>query len=486
MTSSQDEKVETRIFLSWSGPASHDIAIELKQWIRYIIQAAQPWMSNEDIAPGKNWFGAISEEITQSKIGIICVTKENQYSPWLLWEAGALYAGFRDSQLVVPLLINLDISELVPPLRHFQVVNARNREDMFRMLKGICELMPTSIRPTEEMIDVQMDHFWNRLQDTIADALRVHQVAEPLGNGSVRTFGDAAEQFLEEQKGGPSHVRDQHALRRVGPYINHLPVNEVTNGALAQFKKDRLDGDVPQTKGGKKVKPAMIGTINKELRTVSAILNRAVKEWRWMPYAPTIRQLTGESKKQYILTWAEQDRILQCLPEYLRAPMLFALNTGLRRNEIRQISWNQMETDTFGDSNIAYFLVPIGHTHKKVVVLNTRAREIIEDQRGKNEEFVFTTDSGEQLKNFGDNIWLRAWIDAGLPSDNMTLKGVENLRHTFSHRLRHAGVSQDDIDMLMGSTKAHILKRYLQPDIGNLLKMVEKIDERREVPIVRH
>lgn len=485
MVGVDDIKLETGVFLSWSGAASHDVAVELKKWLRFIIQAAQPWMSDEDISPGSNWFGAISDRITKSKIGIICVTRENQYSPWLLWEAGALYAGFRDSQLVVPLLINLDVSELVSPLQHFQVVDARNKDEMHRLLAGISKLLPESIRPTSEMISVQMEHLWDDFQASISKAVEAHSDSALPTIVGGQTFGDGAQLYLAEHKDGnnASYVRNMHALRRIGPYLNHLPISEVTNKALAQFKKDRSEGRLPN---GEKIKPAMIGTINKELTTVSAILHRAVSDWGWMQYAPTIRKISGETKKQYPLNWDEQDRILVHLPEYMHDPVVFALNTGLRRNEIKSLTWNQMES--LGVNGVNYFRIPIGSKYRKVVVLNSVAQKIIDDlERAKlNEEFVFTKPNGAPLSSFGSKIWLQAWKKAGLPSDKMTLKGVENLRHTFALRLRHANISQDDIDMLLGSTKTHILTRYAQPDISHLLRLVEKITVRQDEPFVRH
>src|SRR5690606_7657635 len=105
-----------KIFLSWSRPVSHDVALLLRNWLPSIIQAIRPWMSEEDIAPGRLWFGSINEEIRESRYGIICVTPQNRTAPWLLWEAGALYRGFENEQMVVPLLINMRKGDLGPPL----------------------------------------------------------------------------------------------------------------------------------------------------------------------------------------------------------------------------------------------------------------------------------------------------------------------------------------------------------------------------------
>src|SRR5262245_52867304 len=124
-----------KIFLSWSDPLSRDVAKALRSWLRSVIQATRPWMSAEDISPGKLWFGEIDKEIVASKYGVICVTAQNKSNPWLLWEAGALYAGFKSEQFVVPLLINLTKSDLRPPLSLFQAVEVSNRDEMTRLVR---------------------------------------------------------------------------------------------------------------------------------------------------------------------------------------------------------------------------------------------------------------------------------------------------------------------------------------------------------------
>src|SRR5690606_13295328 len=87
-----------KIFLSWSGAISCEVAAKLRTWLRSVIQATDPWMSRDDISAGSIWFGEINENIRRSKFGIICVTRENKKAPWLLWEAGALFRGYEDAQ----------------------------------------------------------------------------------------------------------------------------------------------------------------------------------------------------------------------------------------------------------------------------------------------------------------------------------------------------------------------------------------------------
>lgn len=122
-----------KIFISWSGEKSKKVATYLKTWIEQIIQAAEPWISI-DIDKGKKWNSEIVSELAESKIGIICVTRENLNSPWILFESGALSKTV--DSYVCTFLIDLSPTDLTGPLSIFQATKF-NQEDVFKLLNTI-------------------------------------------------------------------------------------------------------------------------------------------------------------------------------------------------------------------------------------------------------------------------------------------------------------------------------------------------------------
>lgn len=80
----------TRVFLSWSGDASHSVAKRLSQWIEDMLHVVDPWVSSGGLQKGSMWFDELQRILGETRIGILCVTAENVKSPWLLFEAGAL------------------------------------------------------------------------------------------------------------------------------------------------------------------------------------------------------------------------------------------------------------------------------------------------------------------------------------------------------------------------------------------------------------
>ncbi|MEP5049474.1 MAG: TIR domain-containing protein, partial [Balneola sp.] len=122
-----------KIFISWSGNQSKSVATYLKSWIEQIIQAADPWIS-VDIDKGKKWNGEIINELAESRVGIICLTRDNLNSPWILFEAGALSKS-TDSH-VCTFLVDITPTDLTGPLSIFQATKF-NREDIFKLLTSI-------------------------------------------------------------------------------------------------------------------------------------------------------------------------------------------------------------------------------------------------------------------------------------------------------------------------------------------------------------
>ena len=57
-----------KVFVSWSGNASHDVAKALKDWLPNVIQAVDVFLSSEDIAKGSVWFHELGEVLDESGV----------------------------------------------------------------------------------------------------------------------------------------------------------------------------------------------------------------------------------------------------------------------------------------------------------------------------------------------------------------------------------------------------------------------------------
>lgn len=123
-----------KVFLSWSGTESHEVAKVFKKWLPHIIESIKPYLSSEDIGKGKRWSADFSKELEDTTFGILCVTKKNLSAPWLNFEAGALSKTINESH-VCPFLFKIKSSEISDhPILQFQHT-IFEKEDIKKLMK---------------------------------------------------------------------------------------------------------------------------------------------------------------------------------------------------------------------------------------------------------------------------------------------------------------------------------------------------------------
>ncbi len=161
------------VFISWSGSKSEIVATELKEFIGTILQATNPWTSNE-IVSGARWNEEISKKLNDSKYGIICLTKHNINAPWILFEAGALAKSVNTKTYVCPYLIDFDASQLSGPLAMFQAKEA-DEAGTLKLLIDINFILQ-KINPDsylkDERLRILFDKMWpefNRKLNSLSD-----------------------------------------------------------------------------------------------------------------------------------------------------------------------------------------------------------------------------------------------------------------------------------------------------------------------------
>jgi hypothetical protein len=177
-----------KIFISWSGARSEALANALRSWLTDVIQMLDPWISSQDIDKGRRWDFEIANELDQSNVGIICLTRENINAPWILFEAGALAKALGRS-LVCPYLLDLKPTELTGPLAQFQVTVA-NEEDTCKLLRTINKALGENARSTEQL-DKAFKKWWPELKNAVDGIPKTISPAKQL-----RTDRDLLEEML--------------------------------------------------------------------------------------------------------------------------------------------------------------------------------------------------------------------------------------------------------------------------------------------------
>ena len=165
-----------KVFLSWSGAGSRALAEQLREWLPSVLQAVEPWMSSEDIDKGARWSTDIAKELEQAKVGLICVTRDNQHEPWIHFEAGALSKTL-EKTFVIPYLLRMKPADLKGPLVQFQAAVA-DAQDTLRVVRAINRALGDEALP-DSSVDRYFKKWWPELEAAIKAIPTVQSAARP-------------------------------------------------------------------------------------------------------------------------------------------------------------------------------------------------------------------------------------------------------------------------------------------------------------------
>lgn len=152
-----------KIFISWSGDRSQALAKAINDWLKPLLHFAEPWLSTEDIKSGDRWGNELAKQLQDTNFGILCVTSDNLNAPWLLFEAGALAKSIDDGR-VIPLLLDLEKSDLSGPLTQFQA--EKSDKDGIKKLAESLNKAATTQLPADNLSTL-IEALWPKLEEKI-------------------------------------------------------------------------------------------------------------------------------------------------------------------------------------------------------------------------------------------------------------------------------------------------------------------------------
>lgn len=188
-----------KVFISWSGERSEAVAKGLRDWLPLVLHYVEPWLSKADIKAGERWGVEVAKELEVTDYGLICVTKDNAASPWLLFEAGALSKSIEDGR-VVPLLLDIDFKEVSGPLAQFQAKKLDKQSlrelviDMHRVKGG---------QTTEGNVQRLFEALWSEMESALASVPSVAAPPKP-----VRPQGEILEELVSGIRNVELRFRD--------------------------------------------------------------------------------------------------------------------------------------------------------------------------------------------------------------------------------------------------------------------------------------
>lgn len=317
---------------------------------------------------------------------------------------------------------------------------------------------------------------------------------ERLGDFPDVTFEEACLRWLEEK----AHKKSLDADKgRIGFWLMHFEgvllkdiseakiyaaVSRMTNRKAKERWEQRA---VSMAKKGLDIgeyKPAAVSTSTKakHLALMKALMRAAEREWKWIEKSPVIKVPQERNKRVRWLEPAEAKRLIEECPEPLKSTVEFALATGLRRSNIVDLKWQQIDLQR----KVAWIYPEESKSGRAIgVALNEMAESVLKRQIGRHHNWVFvhtesvkrndgtTTASIRKMRVDSNTAWRAALKRAGIEDFRF-----HDLRHTWASWLIQAGVPLSALQEMGGWESIEMVQRYAHLAPNHLTEHARQID----------
>jgi hypothetical protein len=223
-----------KVFLSWSGHKSHQVALVFRDWLPSVIQSITPYVSSEDIDKGARWSTDIAKELEDSTFGILCVTKDNLEAPWLLFEAGAL-SKMMDKSSVCPFIFDMKRAEVKGPILQFQST-LFEKEDVKKLLITLNKSCgETGLK--EDLLSKTFEVWWPNLEGALNNIKSEKSKEEKEISGKDLT-NEMLEEILELSRTNQKILRSPDVL--LPPEYFDYIIKERLDKDLSERERDLL------------------------------------------------------------------------------------------------------------------------------------------------------------------------------------------------------------------------------------------------------
>ena len=263
-------------------------------------------------------------------------------------------------------------------------------------------------------------------------------------------FQAMTDKYLKEH----AHSRDTLTVNTLMMFFSGYMIAQITTKAIAEYRNMRL----------KTVKPA---TVYQELALLRRMFNVAIKEWEWFKDNPVSRLSFSVGNRNARVRWLtmEEDKLLlekATNPAWLRSLLTVALHTGMRRGEILDLRWQNVDLlkrliRIVKSKNGEMRSIPMSNT-----LVNLFKEMNVRDISGR----VFPISKSS----------VRHAFDKVVEKVNLKDFRFHDLRHSFATRLVQNGVDLYKVKELLGHKTITMTMRYAHHYPESLRSSVEVLD----------
>ncbi|CAM6740945.1 tyrosine-type recombinase/integrase [Morganella morganii] len=355
-----------------------------------------------------------------------------------------------------------------------------------------CDFVSPSGKRIRRSLETSDKRQAQELHDQLkAEAWRV----EKLGDYPSVTFDDACLRWLQEKEHKKSLDDDKTKIEyflqffsgKLLSSITETDILKATSGMINRKHKEvwEIKAASAKKKGAKiapyKPKPATQATKDRYLAFLRSLFRAAVNDWKWIGKSPTIKVRQKKEIRVRWLTKEEATTLIQCMPDVMKPVVMFALATGLRRSNILNLEWTQIDLQR----KVAWIHPEDTKGGKAIgVALNETACRVLRMQIGKHQQYVFVhteawhradgspTEKVRKMRVDDNTAW-----NTGLRRAGITNFRFHDLRHTWASWLVQAGVPLTALQEMGGWESIEMVQRYAHLAPNHLVEHARRIDE---------
>ena len=273
-------------------------------------------------------------------------------------------------------------------------------------------------------------------------------------------FKEFSQTFLElySKPNKKSWITDFYNLKLLKSYFADNYLYQITPKHIEEFKAQRI-------------KEVSAATVNRELAILKTALSKAV-EWGKIEDNPAknIKFLKENNKRLRYLEKEEIRRLIDNCPKRIKAIVIVAINTGMRRGEILKLKWHDIDFK----QNIIHVLDTKNGESREAYMNTTVRKALIGTLKHLDSPYIFSKKDGKRLKD------IRKPFFTALKKASIIDFRFHDLRHTFASQLIMAGIDLKTVQELMGHRDIRMTLRYSHLSADHKRRAVEVFDNKMD------
>ncbi len=290
--------------------------------------------------------------------------------------------------------------------------------------------------------------------------LRIEKLDERLGVrkpvGDPVSFEKFADEFLElyAKQNKRSWGRDEISLNNLKLFFKGDGLEDIGPEKVERYKANRK----------MEVSPA---TVNRELACLKTLFSKAV-EWGRIEKntVRTVKKFKEDNARERILAADEARRLVESAAPSIRPVLIIALNTGMRKNEILSLKWDNV------DFLRGYILIEQSKSGKaRKVPMNGAASSALMGLPHAAEYVFYNRETKAPVQD------IKTAFAAACRRAKISGLRLHDLRHTAATWMIQAGVDIVTVSKILGHASIQMTMRYAHPTPENMKRAVERLGE---------